>query len=82
VDRLLITTRKDQTAGLVEEAVKKGITKIWIQQRSDTPEALQIAKKHNIPVITGRCIFMFADPVTSVHHFHRWISKLFGSFPK
>jgi predicted CoA-binding protein len=82
VDHLFITTRKNQTAGLVEEAVKRGIKKIWIQQHSDTPEALQIAKKQNIPVISGRCIFMFVEPVTSVHSFHRWISRLFGSFPK
>jgi uncharacterized protein len=81
VENLFITTRKDQTAKLVEEAGKRGIKKIWIQQHSETPEALQIAKSQNIPVISGRCIFMFADPVSSVHGFHRWISRLFGSYP-
>jgi uncharacterized protein len=82
VDHLFITTRKSQTTGLVEQAVQHGIRKIWIQQHSETPEALEIAKKHNIPVISGRCIFMFAEPVSSVHGFHRWLSKIFGSYPK
>jgi len=82
VDHLFITTQKSQTSGLVEQAVQHGIKKIWIQQHSETPDALEIAKKNNIPVISGRCIFMFAEPVSSVHGFHRWISKLFGSYPK
>ena len=82
VEHLFITTQKSQTTGLVEQAIEHGIRRIWIQQHSETPEALDIAKKHNIPVISGRCIFMFADPVSSVHGFHRWISRLFGSYPK
>jgi predicted CoA-binding protein len=82
VENLFITTQKSQTAGLVEQAIQHGIRRIWIQQHSETPEALEIARKHNVPVISGRCIFMFADPVSSVHGFHRWISRLFGSYPK
>jgi uncharacterized protein len=82
VDHLFITTRKSQTSGLVEQAVQHGIRKIWIQQHSETPEALEIAKQNNIPVISGRCIFMFAEPVSSVHGFHRWLSKIFGGYPK
>jgi uncharacterized protein len=82
IDHLYIVTRKSQTAGIVGEALKHGIRKIWIQQHSDTPEALEMAKKQNVPVISGRCMLMFANPVTSVHSFHRWFSRLFGAYPR
>lgn len=82
IEHLYIVTPKNQTAGIVEQAVKYGISKIWIQQKSETPEALDMAKQQNIPVISGRCIMMFLEPVSGFHGFHRWMMKLFGSLPK
>jgi len=82
VKNLLILTPKKETAAIVAMAAEKGIEKIWIQQGSDTPEALEIGKAENIPIISGKCIFMFVDPVKSVHGFHRSIVKFFGGYPK
>ncbi len=82
VDHLYIVTPRDQTTGVVEQALRHGIRKIWIQQKSETPEALEMAMKQNVPVISGRCMMMFAEPVGSIHGFHRWLSKVFGGYPK
>lgn len=82
VDRLYIVTAPDQTTGIVEQAVKRRISKIWIQQKSETKEALKLAKDQNIPVISGRCIMMFLEPVGGIHGFHRWLTRLFGVYPK
>jgi len=82
VDHLFITTRKNQTTDLVEQALKRGIRMIWIQQHSETPQALELAGKNGVPVISGRCIFMFMEPVSGPHAFHRWLSRVFGSYPK
>lgn len=82
VDCLFVATPKKKTYGVVEQAVKKGIKRIWIQLSADTPEAVELARQNNIPVIAGKCIFMFAEPVNGVHSFHRWLSKTFGSYPK
>jgi predicted CoA-binding protein len=82
IDRLYIVTSPDQTTGIVQQAVKRGISKIWIQQKSETKEALEIAQTHNIPVISGRCIMMFLEPVGGFHGFHRWLTRLFGGYPK
>jgi len=79
---LYIVTKKSQTAELVRQALEKGIRMIWIQQHSDTPEALALAQNKGVPVISGKCIYMFLDPVTGPHAFHRWFSRLFGSYPK
>jgi uncharacterized protein len=82
VDHLYIVTPRNQTTVIMEQALKHGIKKIWIQQKSETPEALEMAKKQNIPVISGRCIMMFSEPVGGFHGFHRWLTRIFGGYPK
>ena len=82
VKRLYIVTNKDQTADIVEQASRKGIHEIWIQQTSETPESIEIAEKHGITLIHKQCIMKFAEPVKGIHKFHRSISKLFGTYPK
>jgi uncharacterized protein len=82
VDRLLILTPKIETDAVLREAIKKGITRIWVQQMSETKDTVKIAEENQVDLISKKCIFMFADPVTSVHKFHRTIMKWFGRLPK
>ena len=82
VKYLYIVTPKDETVEVIKAAINKGIEKIWIQQSSDTPEAIKLAEENNIPLIYKKCIFMFVEPVESVHKFHRFIVRLFGAYPK
>jgi uncharacterized protein len=82
VKSLLILTKPQNTDKAVEDSVKKGIPNIWIQQMSQTKSAVETAKKNNVNVVTNKCIFMFTEPVGSVHKFHRFMIKLFGRYPK
>jgi predicted CoA-binding protein len=82
VEHLLIVTPKYETEIVALAAIKKGIKKIWIQQQSDTPEAVKVIEEAGIPLIHKKCIMMFADPVKSVHGFHRFFVKAFGGYPK
>lgn len=82
VDRLLILTPKNETDAILREAVKKGITRVWVQQMSETKDTVKIARENNVDLIFKKCIFMFADPVTSIHKFHWTILKWFGRLPK
>jgi predicted CoA-binding protein len=81
VGGVIIMTKKDQTAGVVREVRNKGIKNIWIQQNSDSKEAIKELEGSNINYITGECILMYHMP-HGFHKFHRAIKKLFGSFPK
>ena len=81
-DRLYIVTPKDQTAGVLKEAADRGIKNIWIQQKSENDEALRLAEENNINLIQKECMFKFVEPVSGPHAFHRFLSKLFGSYPK
>jgi len=81
VKHLLILRPKAETEKFVMEAIAHGIDHIWIQQMSDTPEAVKIATEAGIRLITRQCIFMWVEPVKGVHKFHRSIKKLFGLLP-
>jgi len=82
VKHLFIVTPKEEAESIVLAAVNKGIEMIWIQQKSETPEAVRIIEKAHIPLIYNRCLMMFAEPVTGGHNIHRFFVKVFGTYPK
>lgn len=82
VRNYLIITPKKQTDKIVNEILNRGADCVWIQQKSDTKEAISLLTDANITTIYGHCIMMFAAPVGSIHKFHRFISKLLGKYPK
>jgi predicted CoA-binding protein len=81
VKGLLVMTQKGATAGIIKEAKEKGIKQIWIQQMSDSKEALQELEGSGINFISGQCILMFYKP-HSIHKFHGRLKKFFGGWPK
>jgi predicted CoA-binding protein len=82
VRHLAVLTPKKQTASVIGEALTRGFDHIWIQQMSDTPEALQMLSGKKINIVTGECLFMHVQPVKGVHKFHRSIRSFFGRMPK
>jgi predicted CoA-binding protein len=81
-DKLFIVTPKNDTDNMLKQAIDKGIKHVWVQQMSNTSETAKLAKDANVELIEKECIFMFAEPVTSVHKFHRFLWKVFGQLPK
>ena len=79
---IILLTKRDKTEEAVKQSVQKGIKNIWIQQMGHTLESLRIAKESGANVIYGKCIMMFAEPVSGFHKFHRSIYKFFGRLPK
>jgi predicted CoA-binding protein len=77
----LFMTPKSNTAGAVDLAIHHGFTHIWLQQGTETKEAIESAKEHGVKLISGACIMMHSNP-GGVHKVHRFLSKLFGTFPK
>ncbi|MBN2461965.1 MAG: CoA-binding protein [Candidatus Cloacimonetes bacterium] len=82
IQNLYIVTQGKQTEEAVKKAIDKGIRNIWIQQMAESPAAIELAEKNDINLIKKECILKFAEPVTGVHKFHRFLSKLFGMYPK
>ena len=82
VKHLFIATARKDTDEILRQAIQKGITKVWVQQMSETPDTPGIAAESNVQLISKKCIYMFADPVNGVHKFHRCLMGLFGRLPK
>jgi predicted CoA-binding protein len=82
IESAVILTAAKHTDSIVKEAVEYGIKNLWIQQKSDTKTAIELAEKNNINVIHHQCIMMFSEPVTGFHKFHKSIKKLFGALPR
>jgi predicted CoA-binding protein len=78
---LIVMTPKSQTAAVIRDAREKGIKQIWIQQMSESQEAVKELEGTDINYITGQCILMYYKP-HSLHKFHGTLKKFFRRFPK
>lgn len=71
-----------EAARVVHEALEAGITRVWLQQGSESEEAIAECEDRGALVVAGHCILMFAEPVRSVHRVHRLIWRLLGKLPR
>lgn len=78
---IIVLTRKEQTAAVIKEAREKGIKQIWIQQMSESKDALGELAGSDVNFISGECILMYFKP-HGMHKFHGVLKKFFGKFPK
>ena len=81
VGGLVLIVPPEQTERITREAAAAGIRRIWMQQGSESPTAVEFCRENGIDVIHGECILMYAQP-TGFHKFHRWIWGLFGKLPE
>ncbi len=82
VGAVLVVTPSAQSEKIVRDAVAAGITRVWLQQGAQSDAAVVACKENKLTAVSGRCIMMFAEPVSSIHGVHRWFAKVFGTLPK
>ncbi len=82
VGGLIIVVRPEQTEKVVRDAVAAGIERVWMQQGSQSDEAISFCRENGVSVIHNECILMFAEPAGWIHRFHRGILKLLGKAPQ
>ena len=81
--RSIVTVVPPQvTEEVLVQSVRRGISAVWMQPGSESKDAIEVAKKHNVTVVYRECILMFLEPVRSVHALHRWVNRLVGSYPQ
>ena len=81
VNAALIAVAPGKSADAVRQAHEAGVKRVWIQQGAQSDEAIAFCDEHDMVAVTRECIFMFADPVESIHKFHRFLKRLFGRMP-
>jgi len=79
---LIVNVNPLKAVPLVQEAANLGIQNIWLQQGSESPAVLKLCQEKGLNTISRECILMHAQPVKSIHGFHRWIMKVFNQLPK
>jgi len=72
----------EETRKVVREVAEMGIRRVWMQQGSESQDAIRFCEENNISVVAGECILMFAKPVESFHRVHRWVWGVLGKLPK
>jgi predicted CoA-binding protein len=80
VSAVVISLPPSSAAAAMREAAQAGIQHIWLQQGANGVETSKVAQELGINPITGKCLLMYADPVTSFHTVHRFFAKLFGAY--
>jgi len=82
VGGVLVVTQPAQSEKIVRDAAAQGISRVWIQLGAQSPAAEAACREKGLSAVCGKCIMMFAEPVTSIHSVHRWFAKVFGQLPK
>jgi len=78
IDGVWISIPPKNVSPVLEEAAQIGLKNIWVQQGAWSAEVQQTIDQLQLPVVTKKCIMMYALPVKSVHKFHRTIVGIFG----
>jgi uncharacterized protein len=82
LDGLVTVVPPAETVNVIKEAAAVGINHVWMQQGSESEDAILLCQENNIKEVHGQCIMMYAEPVENFHAFHRWLWKIFGKLPK
>ncbi|MBE0663295.1 MAG: CoA-binding protein [Bacteroidales bacterium] len=81
IDALVLVTPPVQSLLLLKEAIARGFQHVWLQQGSEDNAVIDFCIQNNLKYVSGRCILMHLEPVKGFHGVHRFISKVFGTFP-
>ncbi len=79
-DGVVICLPPQKAAVVLREAAASGFTRVWLQQGSQSAETQKVAAELGITPVEGKCILMYAGEVKSIHAFHRFFARLFGSY--
>ena len=82
VDGLLVSVRPSQAEAVVRECASLGIQRVWLQQGSESAEAIRFCRENGISVVHNLCVLMFVPGVAFYHRWHGWFWKVFGKMPK
>ncbi len=73
----IIAVSPDTAKTVVDDAIEAKFTHLWFQQGKDFSDSIEKAEKNGIKTVSNKCILMYAEPVTGIHAFHRFLARLF-----
>ncbi len=88
VDAVLIMTPPGTTDTIAKDCVDAGVKRVWMYRASSydagavSPAAVELCQKHGIRVVDHGCPYMFLPKSSWFHHFHGFLLKITGNYPK
>lgn len=74
IEGIVTVVPPPETESTVQGAHDLGIKNVWMQLGSESKNAIDFCEANDINLIYKECVLMFAEPVKSIHRFHRWIN--------
>jgi len=62
---------------VVDDCVKAGVRKIWLQQGSESEAAIRTGESAGMTVVHHACVLMYARP-SGLHRVHAWCRRIAG----
>ncbi len=81
VGGVVISVPPAETEKVVREVVAARVPRVWLQQGSESAEAIRFCEENGVNVVHGECILMFVEPTAFFHKVHRWLWGLLGKLP-
>jgi predicted CoA-binding protein len=78
VEGVVVCVPPAQAEGVLRQAGELGMKRVWLQQGAQTPQLVALGQQLGLNMVSGKCILMYAEPVRSIHKFHRGFMKLIG----
>ena len=82
LDGVVINVSPQKAVNVIKDANAAGIKRVWLQQGSQSDEAVKFCKDNNIDCVHNECIIMFTEPLGFMHRTHKWIWKVLGKLPQ
>lgn len=81
VNAVIINVPPAEALKVLSDAETAGIKNVWLQQGSESAEAVKFCEEKEINCISNECILMFAQPSAFIHRAHKWIWGVLGKLP-
>lgn len=82
----LVMTAPEATETVVRDCAEAGVKRVWMYRAGGagavSSKAIQFCREHGIEVVPGQCPLMFLPGSGAFHHFHGFIRKLTGRYPR
>ena len=77
VSAVVVVVPPERAVDVIRDAHAAGMHRVWLQQGSESPQALKVCGELGVEVVAGECVLMFAHP-TSYHWVHAALARLFS----
>jgi len=82
LDGVIINVSPPEAINILKDVSAAGIKRVWLQQGSQSDEAVKFCEENNIDCVSNECIIMFTEPLGFMHRTHKWIWNLMGKLPQ